>query len=170
MTLESRKYFTVVVHHSVKTLPMGTFRNGATAIKLRSSMSPKVKRTPDIDPLKNDLNRPIQSWESTVPALESRKSFTIVAYHCAEIDPIGTFQNGATAIEFSGNYGSKSLHHWEWIVPVYDGRLLLRLLSLRFVSVLFFMRDQHSYRSSVLTVIVRYANLANCLHRARMEL
>jgi hypothetical protein len=83
---------------------IGILQSEVTAIKLRSSMSPIVE---------NDLNRPIQSWESTTPALESHKYFTVVIHQSAEIDPIGAVRNGATAIEFSGNNGSKSLHHWE---------------------------------------------------------
>jgi hypothetical protein len=47
------------------------------------------------------------------PALERCKYFTILLYHSTEVDPIDIFLNGATAIEFSGNNGSKSLHHWE---------------------------------------------------------
>jgi hypothetical protein len=38
------KYFTVVVHHSAEVDPINIFKNEATAIKLRSWMSPKVKQ------------------------------------------------------------------------------------------------------------------------------
>jgi hypothetical protein len=52
-------------------------------------MFPKVKLNPDIDPLENDLNRSIQSWESTTLALESRKYVTVVVHQSAEVDLIG---------------------------------------------------------------------------------
>jgi hypothetical protein len=50
--------------------------------------------------------------------LESRKYFTVVVHNSVEIDLIGAFRNGATAIEFSENNGSKSLHHWVRVIPV----------------------------------------------------
>jgi hypothetical protein len=82
-------------------------------------MSPTVKLNPDIDPLENDLKRPIQSWESTTPALERRKYFTVVVHHSPEIDLIGAFRNGATAIEFIGTNESKSRKRcWEWVILV----------------------------------------------------
>jgi hypothetical protein len=80
-------------------------------------MSPKVEN-PDIDPLENDSNRPIRSWESTTPTLESRNYFTVLVHYSAEIDPIGVFRNGATAIEFSENNGSKRLHYWLRVIPI----------------------------------------------------
>jgi hypothetical protein len=52
------------------------------------------------------------------PALESRKYITVLLHHNAEVDPIDIFLNGATVIEFSGNNGSKSLHHWVRAIPV----------------------------------------------------
>jgi hypothetical protein len=42
-TLERRKYYTVVVHHRTYVDGIGIFQNEVTAIKLRSSMSPKVR-------------------------------------------------------------------------------------------------------------------------------
>jgi hypothetical protein len=35
----------------------------------------------------------------------------VFPHHRAKVDPIDIFKNEATAIEFSGKYGSKSLHH-----------------------------------------------------------
>jgi hypothetical protein len=56
---------------------------------------------PDIDPLENDLNRPIRgSQESMTPTLESRKYFTVVVQHRTEVEGTGILQNEATAIEF----------------------------------------------------------------------
>jgi hypothetical protein len=90
-TPENRKYFTVVVHHRTQADGTGILQNEATAIKLRSSMSPKFKGNPDIDPLENDLNTPIQSLESATSALDSRKFFTVFLHHSVEIDPIDAF-------------------------------------------------------------------------------
>jgi hypothetical protein len=53
---------------------------------------------PEFDPLENVLKR---SRESTTPALESSKYFTVVIHHLTEADGIGTFRNEATSIEFS---------------------------------------------------------------------
>jgi hypothetical protein len=58
------------------------------------------------------------SWESTTPAFESRKYFTVAILHSAIIDLIGTFRNEATAIELSENNGSKTLHHWVSAIPL----------------------------------------------------
>jgi hypothetical protein len=45
-------------------------------------------------------------------ALESHKHFTVVVHYCSEVDPIGALRNEASAIEFGGVNGSKSLQHW----------------------------------------------------------
>jgi hypothetical protein len=78
----------------------------------------KLKRTPDIDPLENDLNRPIRSWKSTTPAQERRKYLIVVVHHRAGVDPMGAFQNGTTAIDFCENKESKSLQRWVRVIPV----------------------------------------------------
>jgi hypothetical protein len=56
-TLESHKYFTIVVRHRTQADGTGILQNEVTAIEFRSSMSPEVKRNPDIHPFENDLNR-----------------------------------------------------------------------------------------------------------------
>jgi hypothetical protein len=81
-------------------------------------MSPEVKSIPDIDPFENDSKRHQFEAGSTTPALERRKYFTVVVHHNDEVDPIGAYRNGATAIEFSENNGSKSLHNWVLVIPV----------------------------------------------------
>jgi hypothetical protein len=74
-----------------------------------------ISGNPDIDPLENDLNRPIRgSQEGMTPALERRKYCTVAIHHSAEY-PIGAFQDGATAIELNG---SRSLQHWVRVIPV----------------------------------------------------
>jgi hypothetical protein len=45
-TLESRKDFTVVVHHNSQVNGNGILRDEATAIEFSSSMSPKANRKP----------------------------------------------------------------------------------------------------------------------------
>jgi hypothetical protein len=45
------------------------------------------------------------------PILERRKYFKVFLHHKTKVTPIGIFKNEATAIEFSENNGSKSLHH-----------------------------------------------------------
>jgi hypothetical protein len=52
------------------------------------------------------------------PALERREYITVLLHHSANVNPIDIFKNEATAIEFSGNNGSKSLHHWVGAIPV----------------------------------------------------
>jgi hypothetical protein len=46
------------------------------------------------------------------PTLENRKDFTVVVPYCVEVDSIGVLRNEASAIEFGGVNGSKSLQHW----------------------------------------------------------
>jgi hypothetical protein len=78
-----------------------------------------IDGNPDIDPLENDVNISIfSSQESTTPALESRKYFTVVVHYCTEVDPIGTLRNEASAIEFVEVNGSKSLQHWVRVISV----------------------------------------------------
>jgi hypothetical protein len=116
---ESRKYFTAVVHHSAEVDPINIFKNGATAITSLDCRCLQKLENPDIDPLENDLSKSVRSsQESTTPALESRKYFTVVAHHSASVDPINIFKNEATAIEFSGVNGSKRLHHWVRAIPL----------------------------------------------------
>jgi hypothetical protein len=78
---ESRRYFTVVVHRRTKADGTGIFRNEARAIEFSPSMSRKVSNTPDIDPLENVLNRPIQGSREHEADLESGKYFKAL-FHC----------------------------------------------------------------------------------------
>jgi hypothetical protein len=70
--------------------------------------NPAVCENPDIDPLENDLNRPIRtSQESMTPPLESRKYFTVAIHHRIQTDGTGILQNEGTAIEFRSSMSLK---------------------------------------------------------------
>jgi hypothetical protein len=76
-TLESPTYIAVVVHHHVEADGTDIFRNEATAIELTSSISAKVSRNPEFDPLENDFEIDIQSWECSTPTVQSRTDLRV---------------------------------------------------------------------------------------------
>jgi hypothetical protein len=56
-SLESHKYFTVVVHYRTEAEGTGIFPNEATAIEFSSGRClQKFAENPEVDPLENDFN------------------------------------------------------------------------------------------------------------------
>jgi hypothetical protein len=77
------------------------------------------------------------------PALERRKYFTVVVHHSAEIDSIGAFRNGATAIEFSENKPA-ALGKWNtWLTVQFEvGSTIPALESPKYFAVVVHYRTE----------------------------
>jgi hypothetical protein len=87
-SLASRNHFIVVVPHRTQADGIGILQNEVTAIKLRSSMSQTLNKTRILTHLKTIKQTNSKLGEHDPCPRESRKSFTVVIRHSAEIYPV----------------------------------------------------------------------------------